>query len=80
MKRILLTSIAVLGLAGVAAAQEAPVAVGNYDAAVLQSLDPNQAPVTNIDLQTTQSVRTDYGFATGSGIHQDPLSSDNYSR
>lgn len=35
MKRILLATIAAVSFAGVAAAQEAPVLQGNYDAAVL---------------------------------------------
>lgn len=80
MKRILLASVAVLGLAGVAAAQQAPVAVGNYDAAVQQSLDNNQAPVAGVDLQTTQSIRSDYGFAAVSETHQDPVNTYNYGR
>lgn len=63
MKRIFIAAAATVALAGVAAAQEAPIHVGNYDAAVTQSLDENGKAISTapragngIDYSTTASV------------------------
>ncbi|TWG98001.1 hypothetical protein L598_000200001400 [Mesorhizobium sp. J18] len=81
MKSFLIASVAVLGLTGIAAAQEAPVYVGNYDAAVEQSLNNDNAPrADGVDLVTTHTVRSDRGIGAGSSVQSNPVHSENYGR
>jgi len=58
MNRILLASVAVLGLAGAAAAQEAPQLYGNYSANVLNEYNGTALPGSDrIDLNSTAAIR-----------------------
>ncbi|HEU4986726.1 MAG TPA: hypothetical protein VFT89_06640 [Rhizobiaceae bacterium] len=81
MKRFLIASVAVLGLTGVAAAQQAPVNIGNYDAAVEQNLNNSDAPKAGgVDLVTTYTVRSDRGIGAGSAVQSNPVYNQNYGR
>jgi len=80
MKKILIASVAVLGFAGVAAAQQAPLTVGNYSANVLNALNDDGAvrQGENVDLTNTASVRVP---VQTTGNNAQPDASDiNYGR
>lgn len=61
MNRILLASALMLGVSGAAMAQQAPYTIGNFSAAVEQSLNPGvkiERPASNVDTTTTASIAT----------------------
>ena len=58
MNRILLAAVAVFGFAGIAAAQQAPVLIGDFSASVVDNydgvaLDPGGA---GLDIESTASI------------------------
>jgi hypothetical protein len=57
MNRILIAAVAVLGMAGVASAQQAPQLSGNYSANVLNSYDNGaRQGDANVDLSSYASI------------------------
>ena len=74
MNKFLLASVAVLGLAGAAVAQEAPAIYGNYDANILNS-DGSQTGAPRSTVVSGQANATVPGSNGGFNINL----SDNYS-
>ena len=56
MKRILITTVALLGFAGVAAAQQAPILNGNVAPNVENNFNADVSPDEGIDFNATSSV------------------------
>jgi hypothetical protein len=77
MNRILIAAVAVLGLAGVASAQQAPFLAGNYSANVLNSADNGTRAGDSVDLSATASVTNVRSQGQQSGQAVDDI---NYSR
>jgi cytoskeletal protein RodZ len=74
MNKFLLASVAVLGLAGAAVAQEAPAIYGNYEANILNS-NGSVSGAPHSSIVSGQASATVPGAGAGFNINQ----SDNYS-
>lgn len=64
MRRVLIAAVATLGLAGIAAAQEAPVSNGYYGYA--QGAAPQNGPLDSSAGRTAQAPGVDYSVTTSS--------------
>jgi hypothetical protein len=71
MKKLLIATVAVLGFAGVAAAQQAPQLVGNYSANVLEAYNANQLDQTRVSSTGTdfnsRASAVDSAYSTDHG-------------